>query len=446
MFFQEGLNCWTIAQLGTKTLVENNKVYVKVTLFPGIVATVTRLADTVVCGGVEMRGLATRRAPARKTQEDPVLEEMVFVPYVEEGSDSLVSANLQNYCQICVDEVKLLLKKMQGLGLIKPTEDLLSGCNEVSKDDNKKQQQNMKELKKSKKSVLLQTLLKINSVEPNEKFMSNVKNILSAFKKDLMNDMLLSNHLQARSLKPCVDVVVENSTGHIKVLEVQVAESGLYKSVMNSLKVSPGLHYSYTVATSAKTPIQPDLTDLGMDTFVWDIQDKYLQDQEYDLVVISDILHEQENAEKALKNLHQSVKEGGFLLVTEITHNDILPKSLDILNSVSKDPVHESQYKKEKEWENLFEKSGFHSIARKSDGLLMTTFLLRKKGEDLDDRVVSVDGSHSSWLSRLKQEMEDIQEKSKGTNLWLTTDTSKPSGIVGLVNCLRKEPGGERVR
>ena len=393
-----------------------------------------------------MQGLATRRAPARKTQEDPVLEEMVFVPYVEEGSDSLVSANLQNYCQMCVDEVKLLLKKMQKLGLIKPTEDLLSGCNEVSNDDNKKQQQNMKELKKSKKSVLLQTLLKINSVEPNDKFMSNVKNILSAFKKDLMNDRLLSNHLQARSLKPCVDVVVENSTGHIKVLEVQVAESGLYKSVMNCLKVSPGLHYSFTVATSAKTPIQSDLTDLGMDTFVWDIQDKYQQDQEYDLVVISDILHEQENAEKALKNLHQSVKEGGFLLVTEITHNDILPKSLDILNSVSTDPVHESQYKTEKEWENLFEKSSFHSIARKSDGLLMTTFLLRKKGEDLEDRVVSINGSHSSWLGRLKQEMEDIQEKSKGTNLWLTTDTSKPSGIVGLVNCLRKEPGGERVR
>lgn len=411
-----------------------------------MLATVDRIVDTVVCGGVEMQGLATKKAPAKKVLDVPVLEEMVFVPYVEEGTDSLVSASLQKYCQICVDQVKQLLKKLQSVGLISAKGPLMSVCNEESKDYETKEE-DIRQFKKSKNSVLLQTLLKVNAVASDDNFMINVKNVLSAFKSDLMKDKLLSNHLQARSLKPCVDIVVENSSGHVRVLEVQMAESGLYKSVIGCLKISPGLHYNYTLAiSSAKSPIPSEMTEMGMESIVWDIQEQYGQDQEYDLVVVSDVLHEQENVEKVVENLHQAVKDNGFLLVTEITHNDILPKTLDILNSVSKEHLEGSKYKGVKEWETLFEKSGFRPVARKSAGLLMTTFLFRKMDKDRDCKVLSVNGRFNLWLDKLKEEMAALQEESKGTNLWLTTDTSKPSGIVGLVNCLKKEPGGERVR
>lgn len=416
-------------------------------LFLGILATVDRLVDTIVCGGVEMQGLATKKAPAKKVLDVPVLEEMVFVPYVEEGTDSLVSASLQKYCQICVDQVKQLLKKLQSVGLISAKGPLMSVCSEESKDDDTKKEEDIRQFKKSKNSVLLQTLLKVNAVASDDNFMTNVKNVLSAFKNDLMKDMLLSNHLQARSLKPCIDMVVENSPGHIRVLEVQMAESGLYKSVMGFLKVSPGLHFNYTLAiSSAKSQIQSEMTEMGMESIVWDIQEQYDRDQEFDLVVVSDVLHEQENVEKVVENLHQAVKDNGFLLVTEITHNDILPKTLDILNSVSKECLEGSKYKGVKEWETLFEKSGFRPVARKSDGLLMTTFLFRKMDKDKDCKVLSVNGRFNLWLDKLKEEMAALQEESKGTNLWLTTDTSKPSGIVGLVNCLKKEPAGDRVR
>lgn len=405
-----------------------------------------RIVDTVVCGGVEMQGLATKKAPAKKVLDVPVLEEMVFVPYVEEGTVSLVSTSLQKYCQICVDQVKELLKKLQSVGLISAKGPLMSICNEESKDDEMKKE-DIRQFKKSKNSVLLQTLLKVNAVASDDNFMINVKNVLSAFKSDLMKDKLLSNHLQARSLKPCVDIVVENSSGHIRVLEVQMAESGLYKSVMGCLKVSSGLHYNYTLAvSSAKSPIPSEMTEMGMESIVWDIQEQYGRDQEYDLVVVSDVLHEQKNVEKVVKNLHQAVKDNGFLLVTEITHNDILPKTLDILNSVSKEHLEGSKYRGVKEWETLFEKSGFRPVARKSAGLLMTTFLFRKMDQNRDCKVLPVNGRFNLWLDKLKEEMAALQEESKGTNLWLTTDTSKPSGIVGLVNCLKKEPGGERVR
>ncbi|XP_061181837.1 fatty acid synthase-like [Saccostrea echinata] len=414
----------------------------------GVLVKVYKYADTTVSGGVEMQGLITRRAPSRKVCEPPVLEEHVFVPYVEEGSDALVSTSLQRYCQLCVDQVKQVLKKLQNQGLLTQEYSFLSSCNEESKEvDIKQREEDIQFFRKKKNCVLLQTLLKVNSVDQNDKFMTNVKNILSAFKVDLLNDRLLSNHLQARSLKTCIDVAIENSANHLKVLEVQIAEAGLYKQVLNYLKVSPGLHYSYTVASaSVKSIIESEITSSEIDSIQWDIGEKHVKEEEYDLVIVSDILHEQKNVEKAVANLHQVIKENGFLLLTEITHNAILPKTLDIINSTSKEPVGEPQYMSETEWEKLFEKSGFCLVAKKSDCLLITTFLLRKTCQDVEGKFLSVSGSHSSWLSSLKEEVAAIQEKSCGFNLWLTTDSLEPSGIVGMVNCLRKEPGGERVR
>ncbi|XP_062605841.1 fatty acid synthase-like [Saccostrea cucullata] len=437
-----------IKYLSINPLQHKNKVLPITGNKSGVLVKVYKYADTTVSGGVEMQGLVTRRAPVRRTQEPPVLEEHVFVPYVEEGTDSLVTASLQRYCQICVEQVKQVLKKLQNQGLLAQGNSFLTSCEKESREeDNKQMEEDIQIFRKKMDCVLLQTLLKVNSVDQNDNFMTNVKNILSAFKGDLLKDRLLSNHLQARFLKTCIDVAIENSENHLKVLEVQIAEAGLYKQVLNYLKVSPGLHYSYTVASaSVKSIIELEIPSTEIDSIQWDIGEKHVKEEEYDLVIVSDILHEQKNAEKAVANLHQVIKENGFLLVTEITHNAILPKTLDIINFSSKEPAGEPQYMSETEWETLFEKSGFCLVAKKSDCLLMTTFLLRKMCQEPEGKVLSVSGSHSSWLSRLKEEVAAIQEKSIGYNLWLTTDSVEPSGIVGMVKCLRKEPGGERVR
>lgn len=68
--------------------------FIAIFLFLGILAIVDMLVDIIVCGGVEMQGLAIKKAPAKKVLDVFVLEEMVFVFYVEEGIDFLVLVSL----------------------------------------------------------------------------------------------------------------------------------------------------------------------------------------------------------------------------------------------------------------------------------------------------------------------------------------------------------------
>lgn len=135
--------------------------------------------------------------------------------------------------------------------------------------------------------------------------MINVKNVFFVFKNDLMKDMLLFNYLQVRFLKFCIDMVVENFFGYIRVFEVQMVESGFYKLVMGFFKVFLGFYYNYIfVIFFVKFLIQLEMIEMGMEFIVWDIQEQYDWDQVYDLVVVSDVLYEQENVEKVVENFY----------------------------------------------------------------------------------------------------------------------------------------------
>lgn len=47
-----------------------------------------------------------------------------------------------------------------------------------------------------------------------------------------------------------------------------------------------------------------------------------------------------------------------------------------------------------------------------------------------------------SWVAALKEKVLGPSED----NVWLLSSREPESGILGLVNCLRKEPGGEKIR
>lgn len=135
--------------------------------------------------------------------------------------------------------------------------------------------------------------------------MINVKNVFFVFKVDLMKDRLLFNYLQVRFLKFCIDMVVENFFGYIRVFEVQMVELGFYKLVMGFFKVFLGFYYNYIfVIFFVKFLIQLEMIEMGMEFIVWDIQEQYEWDQVYDLVVVSDVLYEQENVEKVVENFY----------------------------------------------------------------------------------------------------------------------------------------------
>lgn len=84
-----------------------------------------------------------------------------------------------------------------------------------------------------------------------------------------------------------------------------MVELGFYKLVMGFFKVFLGFYFNYIlVIFFVKFLIQLEMIEMGMEFIVWDIQEQYDWDQEFDLVVVSDVLYEQENVEKVVENFY----------------------------------------------------------------------------------------------------------------------------------------------
>jgi hypothetical protein len=56
-------------------------------------------------------------------------------------------------------------------------------------------------------------------------------------------------------------------------------------------------------------------------------------------------------------------------------------------------------------------------------------------------KAITIDDLTGSWFDTLKQEVMNVKE-----NLWLTVNSEPQNGILGLFNCLKQEPNGERLR
>ena len=73
--------------------------------------------------------------------------------------------------------------------------------------------------------------------------------------------------------------------------------------------------------------------------------------------------------------------------------------------------------------------------------------LLKKIVKQIKDQTfVYIETHLFEWIDELKNKLKVIQNRPEGHNLWLVTNDCHSNGIIGLINCLRREPGGHRVR
>lgn len=98
----------------------------------------------------------------------------------------------------------------------------------------------------------------------------------------------------------------------------------------------------------------------------------------------------------------------------------------------------------------LAESLGLSLISNKSDSLTSTCLLFRKKINDIKPEMQSIVpiyfGSFDKWVNKLKQTFIEKKSRPKNENIWLLADDSHFNGILGMINCLRQEPGGDRFR
>lgn len=71
--------------------------------------------------------------------------------------------------------------------------------------------------------------------------------------------------------------------------------------------------------------------------------------------------------------------------------------------------------------------------------------LLRKISQVPNDAIVlKVTETNFSWVESLKEAMK--KSEAEGTRIYLYTQGEETTGLVGMVNCLKQEPGGGNLR
>ena len=105
-------------------------------------------------------------------------------------------------------------------------------------------------------------------------------------------------------------------------------------------------------------------------------------------------------------------------------------------------------YLTEGEWMKAFDEVDLEVVAKKSDGILSSLFLCRKhQSPSIPPRFISIGDRGMKWVDEIKETL--VEEEGKPASeekVWLVADGDQYSGVIGFVNCLKQEPGGNRIR
>ena len=424
-----------------------------------------RQLGTCTSGGVEVLALHTTAAPRRHgTQLPPTLENFSFIPYNEYV---LASSQLGlEYAKTCAS---FALERMHEL----LTSNVENGLRNLELMQNLVEQTNWTPATSTKvteyvnfpDSVALKTLEKIFSVAHNDSFAKNVNSVVSASWANIVtSDRLLGFARRDRCFKTCLDVVLENiaaesAGGHIKVVECDAGTGQAYQHVVQQLLSQPAVSVTYTAADPAPAQsIDAAVAQrLAIDTVEWSLESsKPIPGGAAgaDLVILANVLHRHDNISAALSSASSLVSDSGFLLIVEPTSNFAIPWSFfalthDVTNMSDLGSRTCGPYCDEETWTTLLTNVGLTPVAQKSDGVLHTVFLCRKLSTISPPRapkIIDVDDTSFGWLEEVKAVMaEERNGPDANCSVWLRSNNAD-SGIVGMINCLRREPNGDRLR
>lgn len=328
---------------------------------------------------------------------------------------------------------------------------------------------------------------KLRSIQELKKqFEHVVKEEFELLKDKLGKDLLSSTFARERFLRPLLEIALENTpTQKIKMLELNPGNGIKYDHISSITSgILPNLSINYFLGHPETNKIPTN--ELPQDTklYTWTPATKTLQRelQDIDLVVYSDsscyptkknqftserVKNEEEVADSIkgteddklileedvqaiFENLSESLRPNGFLLS---------------FLRIQLSPAEKFLYKiadyelkqKEDRLESILEaakKAKLVLISKKTDKSGCVLLLFRKLDDGIkleEQQYLHIEhGKHSQWLEPLKKLLNDVKSKttteSLNKNIWLIANGSCFNGIVGMINCLRKEPGGERVR
>ncbi|XP_067914268.1 fatty acid synthase [Heterodontus francisci] len=393
---------------------------------------VNRCLDNTVAGGVQISGLHATVAPRRQQQQTlPILQEFHFSPYFE--NDYLIgSEKLRSCLALCKGFVQKLQDKLSNHGLKLSFSGLPTGITASAGTT-------------GSEKGLLHMLNVLCGLDLNGNLWSELQQTVEMEKGCLHEDELLNGLLDSPALKICLEISLENTvTKKMKIIEVSAGNGNLYSRIVPLLNNQPIINLDY-IATDLNldslSASQNQLQEMGVSIDQWNPMSPATSNlANAQLVACNSSAFLFEDPQTVVSNMAAAVKEGGFLLLHTLLKGEILGETIAFLTG--KDPKQSQGLLTQSEWTEVFSQASLDLISLKKSFYGSVMLLGRKKAEPKNPIFLSAHPADFSWIEPLKTILEDSSEDP----VWLTVTDCGSSGIVGMVNCLRLEPRGHRIR
>lgn len=289
--------------------------------------------------------------------------------------------------------------------------------------------------------VLLKSLCGIMNTATSKDLTRHVKNYVNTYLTEREKDILSQTLTSEVCLRTVIDVAMENfQSRKFKIAEISEGSTPLSSKIHQYIQTFGIMNVSYAIAHANTEILERDYLPPNAEVKSWDHKSS-LDFKDVDIFVLNYLSCSKKEFKRILENVSACLKNDGFIVVLQRTH--LVPAEL-FLSAVGETlipTIHENDL------EQFFRDSSFNIICKKSDSLASSLYLLRRPPVlSFKESIVNLTVDKYNWVDQLRDRMIQSQDSSVPERIWLVSEGSNHSGIVGLVNCLRQEPGGSNIR
>lgn len=428
-------------------------------MFPAVDIRFDSQLGLSTAGGIQISGMKTSVANRRQEiQAGLVIEQYRFVPY----QDTLASEtdDLAEYQIECEVHLRHCLSKMIDNRMFDQLKNakLLREHILTTPSRNSASSLGIKHKGNDKASVLnflyeLFDLCERLKDEPGPPLSHTLSEKLTGYL--LMKDMLLNLIRKPRALKSSIDVFLQfQSSSKMKICEYNTSNGYLFADVLPHFESHPGILIEYTAFDPNPQNLDSNMLETyGVQSHFWDFGHEPPSELSDAVMVLAyHFSVSQADIQKSLAELASLMMDGALILLCESTKNFAIPLFLSGLLqdfSTITDERTCGPFCDETAWQEIIRKSGLKLISQISDGIMHTLFLCRKVGAQPsveESTIIPVSNSSYDWIDEVKTALGQHPKKSAQHRIWLTPEGEPHSGIIGMVNCLKKEPNGNAIR
>ncbi|GFS62657.1 fatty acid synthase [Trichonephila inaurata madagascariensis] len=377
--------------------------------------------------GVEIAKLNIEPAPNRRKDENPTFEEYSFVPYesiyTPTSEASLELSKYFNACNVFMDKIGKILKKDAKQYQFPDAFDdefcLVEYVEKITENQH-----------------LLIVLMQA---------MDN-KNILKEKRKDWFlsysrfagRDMLNNSLLNEDSLRIMLEIISENTFRKLNVIEiirnfpVSLVTATEIMQKYSHLRFKKSILVASKVDSFNQEALDEHSIQIKTEESLTDITSEKAQDVAISSFTCGSITE----LENLLQTLISVIKSDGFIL---LFYKEKANSAELFLSSLCGETL---QVQSQGVLEGILKTKNLVVLSKISDPFGSSLYLLRSPSSVAPSKVVFITEDNYSWVDKVK---EELLEKKLG-KVWLVSKDSPTNGIVGMVKCLKQEPGGERIR